>query len=74
MIRASEGNPLFLEEMVHADARGRRREVLSTIQALLAARLERLGVAEREVLERGAVEGELPSPGGESHGRPTTRG
>ena len=30
-----------------------------TIQALLAARLERLGVEERELLERGAVEGEV---------------
>ncbi len=59
VIRASEGNPLFLEEMV-ALARDRGVvEVPSTIQALLAARLERLERDERELLERGAVEGEV---------------
>jgi len=59
VIAASEGNPLFLEEMV-ALARDRGAvAVPSTIQALLAARLERLGLPEREVLERGAVEGEV---------------
>ena len=59
VIAASEGNPLFLEEMV---ALARERgivEVPPTVQALLAARLERLAVEEREVLERGAVEGEV---------------
>ena len=30
-----------------------------TIQALLGARLERLGLEERQLLERGAVEGEV---------------
>ena len=34
-------------------------EVPPTIQALLTARLERLAVEERELLERGAVEGEV---------------
>jgi class 3 adenylate cyclase len=43
VIAASEGNPLFLEEMVAlAQDRG-TVEVSPTIQALLAARLERLG-------------------------------
>ncbi len=59
VIQASQGNPLFLEEMV-ALARDRGVvEVPSTIQALLAARLERLERHERELLERGAVEGEV---------------
>ncbi len=59
VIAASEGNPLFLEEMV-ALARDRGTvAVPPTIQALLAARLERLGLEERELLERGAVEGEV---------------
>jgi class 3 adenylate cyclase len=59
IIAASGGNPLFLEEMV-ALARDRGSvEVPSTIQALLAARLERLAIEERELLERGAVEGEV---------------
>ena len=58
-IAASEGNALFLEEMV-AFARERGTvEVPSTIQALLAARLERLPSGERELLERGAIEGEV---------------
>jgi class 3 adenylate cyclase/tetratricopeptide (TPR) repeat protein len=59
IIAASEGNPLFLEEMV-ALARDRGSvEVPPTIHALLAARLERLAVEERELLQRGAVEGEV---------------
>ena len=59
VIAASEGNPLFLEEMA---VLAREREIVavpSTIQALLAARLERLESAELELLERGAVEGEV---------------
>ena len=59
MIAASDGNPLFLEEMaVLARERG-TMELPPTIQALLAARLERLPLEERELLERGAIEGEV---------------
>jgi ATP/maltotriose-dependent transcriptional regulator MalT len=59
VIAASDGNPLFMEEMV-ALARERGIVVVPpTIQALLAARLERLAIDERELLERGAVEGEV---------------
>ncbi|MHB1837070.1 MAG: ATP-binding protein, partial [Solirubrobacteraceae bacterium] len=55
----SGGNPLFLEELV-ALARERGAVMLPpTIQALLAARIERLPLEEREVLERGAIEGEV---------------
>jgi tetratricopeptide (TPR) repeat protein len=60
VIAASEGNPLFLEEMVGlARERGGSVAVPATIQALLAARLERLGIEERELLEGGAIEGEV---------------
>jgi len=59
VIKASEGNPLFLEEMVALARERGTVEVPPTIQALLAARLERLGAEERELLERGAVEGEV---------------
>ena len=59
VIAASEGNPLFLEEIVALARERGTVEVPPTIQALLAARLERLGVEERELLERGAVEGEV---------------
>ena len=58
--RAAGGNPLFIEEMLAmaGDAKG---EVIvpPTMQALLAARLDQLDTAERSVLERGAIEGEV---------------
>jgi class 3 adenylate cyclase/tetratricopeptide (TPR) repeat protein len=56
IIRAAGGNPLFLTEMA---ALGEDAEVPATLRALLAARLDQLDEAERSVLERGAVEGEL---------------
>jgi class 3 adenylate cyclase/predicted ATPase len=56
IIRASGGNPLFLTEMA---ALGDDAEVPASLRALLAARLDQLDEAERTVLERGAVEGEL---------------
>jgi class 3 adenylate cyclase/predicted ATPase len=59
VIEASEGNPLFLEEMVALTRERGTLEVPPTIQALLASRLERLDLEERELLERGAVEGEV---------------
>jgi class 3 adenylate cyclase/tetratricopeptide (TPR) repeat protein len=59
IVRASEGNPLFLEEMAALAREGGTTSVPPTIQALLSARLERLAVEERELLERGAVEGEV---------------
>ncbi len=61
VMAVAEGNPLFLEQLVAAVAEGRAedREVPlpETIQALLAARLERLGPGERAVLERAAMVG-----------------
>lgn len=58
--RAAGGNPLFVEEMV-AMAGEEEGEVTvpPTMQALLAARLDQLERAERSVLERGAIEGEI---------------
>jgi tetratricopeptide (TPR) repeat protein len=58
--RAAAGNPLFIEEMV-AMAGDRDGEVVvpPTLQSLLAARLDQLEPAERSVLERGAIEGEI---------------
>jgi class 3 adenylate cyclase/tetratricopeptide (TPR) repeat protein len=70
---AAEGNPLFVEELVAMLAErdqlidpddGNRGvkgsaglEVPPTIEALMAARLDQLPAAEREVLERGSVIG-----------------
>jgi class 3 adenylate cyclase len=58
---AAEGNPLFVEEMLAmvADSPGGGVVVPPTIQALLAARLDQLDPSERDVLERGAVEGKV---------------
>jgi class 3 adenylate cyclase/tetratricopeptide (TPR) repeat protein len=58
ILAAADGNPLFVEEMValaHEDGDVR---VPATVQALLQARIDQLGGAERAVIERGAVEGE----------------
>ena len=58
--RAAGGNPLFIGEMLAmAGEAGGEVEVPPTLKALLAARLDQLDAAERRVLERGAVEGEL---------------
>ncbi len=59
IVEASEGNPLFLEEMAALVQEGGGDVVPSSIQALLAARLDRLGREERSVLERGSVEGKV---------------
>jgi class 3 adenylate cyclase len=71
---AAQGNPLFLEELLAAlveEGRLRRQDgqwevadlgdlrIPPTIQALLAARLDRLEDAERAVLERAAVAGQV---------------
>jgi class 3 adenylate cyclase/tetratricopeptide (TPR) repeat protein len=56
---AAEGNPLFIEQMlamVREDG-GDELPAPPTIQALLAARLDRLRPGERAVIERAAVEG-----------------
>jgi class 3 adenylate cyclase/tetratricopeptide (TPR) repeat protein len=58
--RAAGGNPLFIEEMLAmAGERDGELVVPPTLQALLASRLDRLEAAERSVLERGSIEGEI---------------
>jgi class 3 adenylate cyclase len=60
ILEAAGGNPLFVEEMVAMVADdGGEVAVPPSIQALLAARLDQLDPAERAVLERGAVEGQV---------------
>jgi class 3 adenylate cyclase/tetratricopeptide (TPR) repeat protein len=58
---ASEGNPLFVEQMLALLAEDEGLEgglaIPPTIQALLAARLDRLSGEERAVIERAAVVG-----------------
>jgi DNA-binding SARP family transcriptional activator len=61
VFEVAEGNPLFVEQLValaaEGDALGADQQLPVTIQALLAARLDRLGPGERAVLERAAVIG-----------------
>ncbi len=60
ILETAQGNPLFLEEMAGlAREAGGRVDVPATIHALLQARLDTLGVEERTVIERGAVEGQV---------------
>jgi predicted ATPase len=61
IVDAAEGNPLFVEQLVAMRAEGGdgELEVPPTLQALLAARIDRLGEPERAVVERGSVEGRL---------------
>lgn len=59
IVAMADGNPLFVEEVValvreHGDVR-----LPSTVQALLQARLDGLGRAERAVVDGGAVEGHV---------------
>ena len=58
--RAAGGNPLFIEEMLAMAGEADGEVVVPpTLHALLAARLDQLEPAERSVLERGSIEGEI---------------
>ena len=60
VLDAAEGNPLFIEQMFAMrieDGCAREQRIPATIQALVAARLDRLGDGERAVIERASVIG-----------------
>jgi DNA-binding SARP family transcriptional activator len=59
ILEAAEGNPLFVEQFIatHHEDPELKDELPSTIQALLAARLDRLAPGERTVIEHAAVIG-----------------
>ena len=62
ILQAAAGNPLFIEEMLAlVDDADDDSEIVvpPTIQALLQSRLDRLGAGERDLIGRGAVEGEV---------------
>jgi class 3 adenylate cyclase/tetratricopeptide (TPR) repeat protein len=61
IVEAAEGNPLFVEQLVamQAETTDGELEVPPTLNALLSARIDRLGDEERAVVERGSVEGRL---------------
>jgi class 3 adenylate cyclase/predicted ATPase len=66
ILRAAEGNPLFVEQMLAMSAETDLTDwqIPPTIQALLAARVDRLEPDERAVAERASVEGRLFHSGG----------
>ena len=61
IVEAAEGNPLFVEQLVahQAESGNDTLEIPPTLQALLAARIDRLATDERSVIERASVEGRL---------------
>ncbi len=59
VIAQAGGNPFFVEELVAAAVDAPAAALPPTLDALLAARLDRLPADERTVLEPGAVEGEV---------------
>jgi class 3 adenylate cyclase/tetratricopeptide (TPR) repeat protein len=60
VLEAAEGNPLFLEQLLamHAE-HGETLDVPPTVQAVLAARIDRLPPVERAVVQRAAVQGRV---------------
>src|SRR5439155_14008241 len=59
IVHSAEGNPLFVEQLVAHQAEGGDGEIPPSIQALLAARIDRLEPEERAVIERASIEGRL---------------
>jgi predicted ATPase/class 3 adenylate cyclase len=59
IVEAAEGNPLFVEQLLamHAESGNGKLLIPPTLQALLAARIDRLEPGERAVIERASVEG-----------------
>jgi class 3 adenylate cyclase/tetratricopeptide (TPR) repeat protein len=65
IVHAAGGNPLFVAEMLSmATETGGDLVVPPTLRALLVARLDQLDAAERLVVERAAIEGEVFHRGG----------
>ena len=62
VLSKTEGNPLFMEETVRMLAerpRGGAERIPDTLQALIAARIDRLPAASRVVLQRASVMGRI---------------
>ncbi|UBU13751.1 BTAD domain-containing putative transcriptional regulator [Nonomuraea gerenzanensis] len=57
VVRVAEGNPFFLEQLVAAREETGTDALPMTVQAVLAARIDHLGPAERTVLQYASVEG-----------------
>src|SRR2546429_180823 len=70
VLAKAEGNPLFVEETIRALAEqpeGRQERIPDTLQALIAARIDRLPAASRRLLQRAAVMGRVFLRGALAH-------
>jgi class 3 adenylate cyclase/tetratricopeptide (TPR) repeat protein len=70
VLAKTEGNPLFVEETVRMLAEGPRRapeRIPDTLQALIAARIDRLPGTQRRVLQRASVMGRIFMRGAVAH-------
>jgi tRNA A-37 threonylcarbamoyl transferase component Bud32/tetratricopeptide (TPR) repeat protein len=59
IVAAAEGNPFCLEELVRAEAEGKRDETPGSVLAVVTARIERLDPRARRVLRAASVFGQL---------------
>jgi class 3 adenylate cyclase/tetratricopeptide (TPR) repeat protein len=62
VLEKAEGNPLFVEETIRALAErpdGRQERIPDTLQALIAARIDRLPPTSRRLVQRAAVMGRV---------------
>jgi tetratricopeptide (TPR) repeat protein len=69
VLTKTEGNPLFVEETVRMLAEGARsgERIPDTLQALIAARIDRLPAAQRVALQRASVMGRIFMAGALAH-------
>src|SRR5207249_9750892 len=57
IVEASDGNPLFAEQLLAEFEEGGFETIPASLQSLLATRLDRLGPGERDLLRTAAVVG-----------------
>ena len=70
VLAKAEGNPLFVEETIRAFAEqpeGRQERIPDTLQALIAARIDRLPTVSRRLVQRAAVMGRVFLRGALAH-------
>ena len=69
VLAKTEGNPLFVEETIRmlAERRDGAERIPDTLQALIAARIDRLPPAERAILQRAAAMGRIFMAGALAH-------
>jgi class 3 adenylate cyclase/tetratricopeptide (TPR) repeat protein len=70
VLEVSEGNPLFVEETIRMIAEGGdtgRIPIPNTLQALIAARIDRLPQVQKRVLQRAAIVGRIFWDGALAH-------